>query len=126
MTRPRGRFAKKNLLGTSITVHGKRTMALLNSGCEAKLVVSRRFADLNGIRYCPIGREVGLPDGSRMAAARSDPIDLTVADVTRQEAAVVVDLAAFDCILGYRGSRTTTQSSAGRRRSYWYPHLTGR
>jgi hypothetical protein len=40
-----------------------------------------------------------MPDGSRMAA-RSDPIDLTVAGVTRQEAAVVVDLAAFDCILG--------------------------
>jgi hypothetical protein len=35
-----------------------------------------------------------------MVAARSDPIDLTVAGVPRQEEAVVVDLAAFDCILG--------------------------
>jgi hypothetical protein len=100
MTRPRGRFAMKNLLGTSIMVHGRRTTALLDSGCEAKLVISRRFADLNGIRCAHISREVGLPDGSRMAAARSDPIDLTVAGVTKQEAAVVVDLAAFVGIVG--------------------------
>jgi Aspartyl protease len=100
MTRPRGRFAKKNLLGTSVTVHGKRTTALLDSGCEAKLVISRRFADVSGIRYSPTCREVGLPDGSRMAAARSDPIDLTVAGVTMQEAVIVADIAALDCILG--------------------------
>jgi hypothetical protein len=100
MTRPRGRFTKKNLLGTSIMVHGRLAIALLDSRCEAKFVVSRRFADLSGIRNAPIDREVGLPDGSRMVAARSDPIDLTVAGVTRQEEAVVVDLASFGCILG--------------------------
>jgi Aspartyl protease len=100
MTRLRGRFSKKNLLGTRVVVQGSRTTALLDSGCEAKLVLSRRFADRNGIGYAPINREVGQPDGSRMAASRSDPVDLTVAGVTRQESAVVVDLAAFDCILG--------------------------
>jgi hypothetical protein len=63
-------------------------------------VLSRRFADQNGIGYAPISREVGLPDGSRLPASRSDPVDLTVAIVTRRESAVVVDLTAFDCILG--------------------------
>jgi gag-polyprotein putative aspartyl protease len=100
MTRPRSRFSKRNLLGTSVSIQGKRTTALLDSGCEAKLVISKKFADRQGICYTPISREVGLPDGSKMAASRSDPVDLTVAGVTRQESAVVVDLAAFDCILG--------------------------
>jgi hypothetical protein len=84
MTRPRSRFSKRNLLSTSVAIQGKRTTALLDSGCEAKLVISKKFADRQRICYTPISREVGLPDGSRMSASRSDPIDLTVAGVTQK------------------------------------------
>jgi predicted aspartyl protease/transposase InsO family protein len=100
MCRVKDRFNHKNLLGTSVTVQGRRTTALVDTGCEAKMVLSRRFADRIGVSYTPIAREVGLPDGSRMAAARSSLITLEVAGVTRQETAVVLDLVAFDCILG--------------------------
>jgi hypothetical protein len=63
MTRPRGRFAKKNLLGTSIMVHGRLAIALLDAGCEATLVVSRRFADLNASDTPPSTERWGYRTG---------------------------------------------------------------
>ncbi len=100
MCRAKDRFNHKKLLGTSVIIQGRRTTALVDTGCEAKVVMSRRFAEKIGASYTPIDREVGLPDGSRMAAARSYLVTLEVAGVTRQETAVVLDLVDFDCILG--------------------------
>jgi hypothetical protein len=68
------RFARRSLLGTTVTVYGQDVVALLDSGCEAKLVLSRRFADSHQIPHQPISRVVGLPDGSRIAASRTEPI----------------------------------------------------
>jgi Retroviral aspartyl protease len=75
-------------------------VALLDSGCEAKLVLSRRFADSNQIQHRPISRVIGLPDGSRIAAYRMEPIPLTIAGSSEEVSAIVVEMVAFDCILG--------------------------
>jgi hypothetical protein len=72
-------FARRSLLGTTVTIDGQEVVALLDSGCEAKLVLSRVFADNDLIQHLPIGRMVGLPDGSQIAASRTEPISLGVA-----------------------------------------------
>jgi predicted aspartyl protease len=100
MCQSKDRFNHKNLLGTSVIIQGRRTTTLVDTGCTVKMVMSRRFADKIGASYTSIDREVGLPDGSRMAAACSTLVTLEVAGVTRQETAVVLNLVAFDCILG--------------------------
>jgi hypothetical protein len=43
--------------------------------------------------------QVSLPDGARMAAARTPKISLDIAGSKRDLTAVVVDMAAFDCTL---------------------------
>jgi hypothetical protein len=43
---------------------------------------------------------VGLPDGSRIAASRTEPITLTIAGSSEEVSAIVVEMVAFDCILG--------------------------
>jgi Aspartyl protease len=86
------RFARRSLLGTTVTVGGQDVVALLDSGCEAKLVLSRRFADSNQIQHRPISRVVGLPDGSRIAASRAERISLTIAGSSEEVSAIVVDV----------------------------------
>jgi Retroviral aspartyl protease len=94
------RFARRNLLGTTASVAGQDVVALLDSGREAKLVLSRQFADSHQIKHRSISRVVGLPDGSRIAASRIGPISLTIAGWSEEVTAVVVEMVAFDCILG--------------------------
>jgi hypothetical protein len=94
------RFARRSLLGTTVTVDGQDFVALLDSGCEAKLVLSRRFADNHQIQHRPISRVVGLQDGSRIAASRTEPISLAIAGSSEEVSAIVVEMVAFDCILG--------------------------
>jgi Reverse transcriptase (RNA-dependent DNA polymerase) len=43
---------------------------------------------------------VSLPDGTRIAAARTSTVSLDVAGSRKELTAVVVDMVAFDCILG--------------------------
>jgi hypothetical protein len=73
------RFARRILLGTTVTAGGQDVVVLLDSGCEAKLGLSRRFADSHQIQHRPISRVVGVPDGSRISASRTEPISLTIA-----------------------------------------------
>jgi hypothetical protein len=54
------RFACRNLLGTTVSIDGQEVVVLLDSGCEAKLVLSRVFADNNLIKHRPIGMMVGV------------------------------------------------------------------
>jgi hypothetical protein len=56
---------------------------------------------------------------SVVGPGRFGPVDLTVAGVTRQESAVVVDLAAFDCILGLPWLEDLNPV-IGNERSSWY------
>jgi Retroviral aspartyl protease len=94
------RFARQSQLGTTVSIDGQDVVALLDAGCEAKLVLSRQFADRCQIKHRPISRVVGLPDGSRIAASMTDPVLLTIAGSSEEASAIVVEMVAFDCILG--------------------------
>jgi predicted aspartyl protease len=94
---------------------------LVDSGCEVELVLSRRLADKIGVDYSLITREVSLPDGTRMAAARTPKISVDITGSQRDLTAVVVDMVAFNCILGYPGSTLPTPLSTGSDDGYYSP-----
>jgi hypothetical protein len=48
----------------------------------------------------PISRVAGLPDGSRIAASRTEPILLAIARSSEEVSAIVAEMVAFNCILG--------------------------
>jgi Retroviral aspartyl protease len=73
---------------------------LFDSGCEVELVLSRRLADKIGVDYSLITRGVSLPNGTRVAAARTPKISLDIAGSQRDFTSIVVDMVAFDCIMG--------------------------
>jgi predicted aspartyl protease len=100
MAQGRRRFSRRHLLGAEIRLNDHRLVALIDSGCEVELVLSRNLADKLRIPHTPLSREVSLPDGTRMAAARTSTVSLDVAGSQRELTAVVVDMVAFDCILG--------------------------
>jgi predicted aspartyl protease len=96
----RNRFNRSQLLGAKVKINGHELVALVDSGCEVELVLSRKLADRRGTDYSHITREVLLPDGTRMTAARTIPISLKVAGSQKELTAIVVDMVAFDSILG--------------------------
>jgi hypothetical protein len=62
--------------------------------------LSRKLADRLGVDYSLIAREVRLPHGTRIAAARTTPITLNVAGSQKDLTVVAVDMIGFKCILG--------------------------
>jgi hypothetical protein len=66
------RFARRRLLCTTVQVNEQAVTALLDSGCEAKLVLSQRFADSHGIQY---GQSAGW--SASLKEARSRPPGLS-------------------------------------------------
>jgi Aspartyl protease len=100
MARSQGHFSRRKLLGARVKLDHHDLVALFDSGCEVELVLSRRLADQLRIDYSPISREVSLPDGTRMTAARSSQLTLDIVGSLKTLTAVVVDMVAFDCILG--------------------------
>jgi hypothetical protein len=62
--------------------------------------MSRNLADKVGIDYSLISREVSLPGGTRMAAARTSTVSLDVAGSRKELTAVVVAMVDLDYILG--------------------------
>jgi hypothetical protein len=73
---------------------------MIDSVCEVELLLSLNLAEKVGIDYSFISREVSLPDGTRMTAARTSTDSLDVAGSRKELTAVVVDMVAFDFILG--------------------------
>jgi predicted aspartyl protease len=96
----RRRFNRRHLLGAKIRLNYYGLVALIDSGCEVEIVLFRKLSDKLGVPHTLISREVGLPDGTRMAAARPSTVSLDVAGSRKDITAVVVDMVAFDCILG--------------------------
>jgi predicted aspartyl protease len=96
----RNQFNRRQLLGAKVKLNDHELVALIKSGCEVELVLSRNLADKVGIDYCLISCEVSLPDGTRMAAARTSTVSLDIAGSRKELTAVVVDMVAIDCILG--------------------------
>jgi hypothetical protein len=91
------RFARRILLCSTVTID---VVTILDSGREAKLVLSLYFADNHQIKHRAISRVVGLPDGSRTVASRTEQISLAIAGST-EVSAIVVEMVSFDCILGF-------------------------
>jgi Aspartyl protease len=96
----RNQLNRRQLLGAKVKLNDHELVALIDSGCEVELVLSRYLVDKVGIDYSLIPREISLPDGPRMAAARSPTVSLDISGSRKELTAVVVDMAAFDCIIG--------------------------
>jgi Aspartyl protease len=99
MARGQGHFSRRKLLGARVKLDNHDLVALVDSGCEVELVLSRRLADQLRIDYSHISREVSLPDGTRMTATRTSQLTLDTAGSHKNLTAVVVDMVACECIL---------------------------
>jgi predicted aspartyl protease len=100
MAQGRRRCCRRRLLDAEIRLNDHEVVALIDSGCDVELVLFRNLADKLRISHALFSREVSLPDGTRMAAARTSTVSLDVAGSRKELTAVVVDMVAFDCILG--------------------------
>jgi len=93
-------LSQSTLLGAEVRVNGHVLKALLDPGCEAEVVLSSRLASKIGVRCEARGLRVELPDGTLLAATQSDPVDLEVSGLRSSIRAVVVELSAYEVILG--------------------------
>jgi hypothetical protein len=73
----RKRFSRRQLLGAKIKLNSHGLIALVDSGCEVELVLSRRLAEKIGVDHSLITREGSLPVGTRIAAARTPKVSST-------------------------------------------------
>jgi hypothetical protein len=92
VTQGRNQYSRRQLLGAKIKLSNHELIALVDSGCEVEIVLSRRFSDKIGVNYSLITREFSLPDGTRMTAARTSEISLGIAGYQKDLTAVVVDM----------------------------------
>jgi hypothetical protein len=98
--RTKNGFGHQRLLGVSIAIGDKTTTALLDSGCDAELIISEDYADENKIDSKPMGTRVELPDGTSIAAKETEELQLTLHGLRFCAKAVVIDMKTYDCILG--------------------------
>ena len=96
-----GRKSSRQLLGTDVQVEGYKARALLDPGCEAELVLSTSFATQCGM-HSQVDEEtlVEFADGTRVPSTSIENVSLSVAGVSHPVRAVVVELAAYEVILG--------------------------
>ena len=96
-----GRKSSRQLLGTDVQVDGYKARALLDPGCEAELVLSTSFATQCGMHsHADEETLVEFADGTRVPSTAIENVSLSVAGVSHPVRAVVVDLAAYEVILG--------------------------
>jgi hypothetical protein len=96
-----GKKSSRQLLGTDVQVDGYKERALLDPGCEAELVLSTSFATQHGM-HSQVDEEtlVEFTDGTRVPSTSIENVSLSVAGVSHPVRAVVVELAAYELILG--------------------------
>jgi hypothetical protein len=99
-----GKKSSRQLLGTDVQVDGYKARALLDPGCEAELVLSTSFATQCGM-HSPMDEEtlVAFADGTRVPSTFIENVSLSGAGVSHPVRAVVVELAAYEVILGNPG-----------------------
>ena len=96
-----GRKSSRQLLGTDVQVDGYKARALLDPGCEAELVLSTSFATQCGMHsHADEETLVEFADGTRVPSTAIENVSLSVAGVSHPVRAVVVELAAYEVILG--------------------------
>jgi Retroviral aspartyl protease len=84
-----------------VQVDWYKARALLYPGCEAELVLSTSFATQFGMPS-QVDEEtlVEFADGTRVPSTSIENVSLSVAGVSHPVRAVVVELAAYEVILG--------------------------
>jgi hypothetical protein len=84
-----------------VQVDGFEARALFNPGCEAELVLSNSFATQCGM-HSHVDEEtlVESADGTRVPSTSFENVSLKVAGVSHPVRARVVELAAYEIILG--------------------------
>jgi Aspartyl protease len=96
-----GKKSSRQLLGTDVQVDGSNVRALLDPGCEAELVLSTSFAAKCGM-HPRVDEDtlVEFADGTRVPSESIENVSLCVADEFHPFRALVVELAAYEVILG--------------------------
>jgi hypothetical protein len=90
------------MLGVSVSVANVSARALVDGGCEGELLISRTFADRNGVDYeSSSGERVELPDGTLLPVGRTKKLlSQNVRPLSNGVKAVVTELSVYDVILG--------------------------
>jgi hypothetical protein len=91
------------LLGISVLLSGRKVTALVDSGCEAELIITRRFAAKHGIAAAETARSssgIALPDETILEATETDSLELDAGGVKSTCKALVIEMTAYDCIVG--------------------------
>jgi Retroviral aspartyl protease len=97
------RYGLNQLLGIGVLFSGRKVTALVDSGCEAELIISRRFAQKHGIAAAETARSRGgiaLPDETMLVATETESLELDADGVRSTCKALVIDITAYDCIVG--------------------------
>jgi Retroviral aspartyl protease len=97
------RYGLNHLLGIGVLSSGRKVTALVDSGCEAELIISRRFARKHRIAAAETARSRGgiaLPDETILAATETASLELDAGGVKSTCKALVIDITAYDCIVG--------------------------
>jgi hypothetical protein len=78
------RYGLNQLLGIGVLLSGRKVTALVDSGCEAELIISRRFAQKRGIADVEPARSRGgiaLPDETILVASETESLELDAGGV---------------------------------------------
>jgi Retroviral aspartyl protease len=96
-------YGLNRLLGISVLLSGRDVTALVDSGCEAELIISRRFAEKHGIAAAETARScsgIALPDETILEATETDSLELDAGGVKSTCKALVIEITDYDCIVG--------------------------
>jgi hypothetical protein len=91
----------RQLLGTDVQVYGYKARALLDTGCEAELVLSNSFSTQCGMHF-QVDKEklAEFADGTRVPSTSIENVILSVAGVCPPDGALVVELAPYEVVPG--------------------------
>ena len=90
----------ERLMAVEMKIADARTNALIDSGCEAEMLLSRKFADKIGVLYEAGTVRTRLPDGTVLATFRTKNLSCEIGGIQYETKAYVVDIDAYTCILG--------------------------
>jgi hypothetical protein len=93
------RYGLNQLLGIGMSLSGRKLTALVNSGCEAELIISRRFAQKHGIAAAETARSRGgiaLPDETIIVAKETESLELDAGGVKITCKSLVIEITAYD------------------------------
>jgi hypothetical protein len=97
------RYGLNQLLGIGVLLYERKVTALVDSVCEAELILSRRFAQKHGIAAAETARcrgGIALPDETLLVATETESLELDAGGVKSTCKALVIDITAYDCIVG--------------------------